>query len=145
MCIIYLGLLTINFTETVSVSISLTAISLCFINGNCPSLSICPADQRFGQTKNNCSLHHLLPLCRTWWRYQMLGSFCGCLKWSNKKYCFFLWTWIFIIQTQPSPKDTVRLMHLFIYGLGALYWTGRRMSSAAQFANWTVHFFFPDK
>lgn len=39
-----------NFTETVSVTISCTEIPYCFINGNCPSLSICPADRQFRQS-----------------------------------------------------------------------------------------------
>ena len=137
-----------NFTETVSVTISPTEIPHCFINGKSPSLSICPADQQFRQTKNNCSVHCLLPLCQTWQRHRMPKRLCDCRKSPNKIFCFFvLWnefsSLLWILQKSiVSVKDNERLVHLLSCGQSTLSWAGSRMGSAAQFVNWNLPILF---
>lgn len=131
-----------NFTGTVSLTISLTEIPHCFINGNCPSLSICPADQQFRQTRTIVPYTtYCLSVRPDEGTVQPKGFVVvssDLTKYTASSYkheCS---------SSKPtvSVKVTVRLVRLFGCGQSTLLWGGSRMGPAAPFVDWTLPVLF---
>lgn len=131
-----------NFTETVSVTISLTELPHCFINGNCPSLSICAADQQF-------KLRTIVPYTTRCLSVRPdEGTVCpngfvidssDLTKYIAALYKHEFSSVLWILQKPfVSMKDSARLVYLFSAVQNVLSWAGSRMGSAAQFVNWTL-------